>query len=186
MQHPMSGGGAQGRPLKTLNLNKAKRWLALAGLVVVSLPVAALVPGCGGSGNGVQVTGSGVQLFKGDYSGTVRLSNGQTAVLRLNVEKSGQTTGTLTINDGTGVLTTVQISGQVNETLGTFSLNGSFTQNNQPQTATIRGTLPISKDNSGTFSVQIGANTFVGTIAVGLAPTPTPVPPTPVHPTPVP
>lgn len=164
----------------------SSRWWALLGALLCSLPVIAVLPGCGGS----SITNStgNTNSYAGNYTGRVTLNGGQSGLLAMNVQSTGLANGTLTVTSGgalvaqaapgnvttRAIIATAALTGNVNPNSGAFSLSGTITLNGANLPVNITGVLPKGTVG-GTFAAQIGTNTFNGTITLPTtAPTPTP------------
>lgn len=145
---------------------KLKTWLALAGLGLVALPAAILVPGCGGGNNS---SGISSNAYANHYNGSVTLPANQTGTLSLDVRTDSTASGTFTVNSAAGtlvgeakvaprtVLGTASVSGSADNNGGAFQVTGSLTLNGATNNIGITGTLPAPGGSPGTFTVQIGA-----------------------------
>lgn len=129
---------------------------------------------------------NGCPAYGGNYSGSVTFDAQHQGSIQLSVDANGHVSGALLVSAG-GAASRFQpnltfpaggvsatLSGSVDLNTGTFSVSGSFVDGDgQTVSVTISGTLP-GPSGQASVTVQVGSDTFTGTVNAGSPPTPTP------------
>jgi len=119
--------------------------------------------------------------YTGAYSSRVDVGDGQTATIRFEVDGDGQATGSLSVGTAAGLrgalqlqIPLVNLSGTVDLDTGEYHLTGSVDGADGPVPIDVSGTLPERLGNLGTLQLDIGSESFTGSVVSGSGlPTPT-------------
>jgi len=120
--------------------------------------------------------------FTGQYTGRVDVGDGETATIHLQVDPNGQATGTLSVAAAGFAarpalvldIPLLNLTGTVDLDTGAYHLTGTVVGQSGDVPVDISGSLPDRISGAGTLQLDIGSDTFVGTVVNGDGvPTPT-------------
>jgi hypothetical protein len=121
--------------------------------------------------------------FTGQYASFVAVGDGETATIHIQVDPDGQATGTLSVAASSSVrarpalmleIPLLNLTGTVDLETGAYHLVGTVQGEDGDVPVDVSGSLPDRVSGGGTLQLDIGSETFTGTVVSGTGvPTPT-------------